>query len=297
MKKTILFFLVIGLTGLAIWIITEYFGKKNNPVSMIETRKQIQYGFLVRNKTNALINDGKLWIYAPVEKAGAQSLVDIVVNTPFQKIKSESGNQILCFDIKDLPPYGAMQIQIQANLIYRSIHTPNTNSKNHSQYLKPQKFVESDHPDIIALAQTLKESNAFVTARNIFNWVSSNIEYSGYIKNNRGALYALQHKKGDCTEFMSLYLALCRAALIPARGVGGYTCIGSCNLVPVSYHNWAQVYVDGSWRLVDCQKKVFNQNDQDYIAMQIINPDKKDVMKGFRQFSFKGNGFDVVMAL
>ena len=46
--------------------------------------------------------------------------------------------------------------------------------------------------------------------------------YVGYIKNDRGALYALKTKEGDCTEFMHLFVALCRANKIPARCIGGY---------------------------------------------------------------------------
>ena len=38
------------------------------------------------------------------------------------------------------------------------------------------------------------------------------------------ARHALETHAGDCTEYMALFVALCRRSGIPARGLGGYVC-------------------------------------------------------------------------
>ncbi len=290
MKKSIVLtlsivFLVLMVLGLKIFL------KNKVPVQKIS--KHVKYGFTVQNKTNKLITDGNLYVYAPVKKNSFQSCVKLDANFPYKLVLNEPQNQILEFEITDLPPYATRIIQIEANLEYNETAGKTDLRKN---YLLAETKIESSHPDIVGLAKKLKKTGPMETAGNIYRWVSSNIEYAGHIKENRGALYALQNKKGDCTEFMSLFIALCRADEIPARGIAGYTCTGDCILVPQDYHNWAEFYINGTWLLADCQKKVFNKNNSNYIAMQIIFDDKKSrPMNGFSRFRTKGNGLKAKM--
>jgi transglutaminase/protease-like cytokinesis protein 3 len=297
MKKSIIM-IVIGVLFAIVFLIVFWLIKKNNnrqnTTPSMETIKHIKYSFTIQNKTNKLVNDKKLWVYAPVKRNSFQSCSAIESKAPFQLIQSANGNQIIAFTINDLSPFGTRIINVQAGIVYCSPPGKmELASKN--KYLMPEVHIESAHLDIINLAKKLKASTPLDTARNIYNWVSSNIKYTGYIKNSRGALYALKHKKGDCTEFMSLFIALCRANNIPARGIGGYTCTGDCILTPGTYHNWAQVYVDGSWLLADCQKKIFAQENENYIAMQIITDKTRDFMRGFSRFRFQGTDLKVKM--
>ena len=112
---------------------------------------------------------------------------------------------------------------------------------------------------------------------------------------DRGALYALKYKKGDCTEYMHLFAALCRVNNIPARGIGGYICRGNCILKPSGYHNWAEFYDAGTWYSVDPQNKVFMKNSSDYIAMRIIGDTTGNPMGTYHRFRFKGEGLAVRM--
>lgn len=58
---------------------------------------------------------------------------------------------------------------------------------------------------------------------------------------------------------------------IPARGVGGYVYAEDAVAKAPDYHNWAEVYLDGRWQIIDAQKKVFMQDQQNYIAFRIIS--------------------------
>ncbi|MFC5473796.1 transglutaminase-like domain-containing protein [Paraherbaspirillum soli] len=101
--------------------------------------------------------------------------------------------------------------------------------------------------------------------------------YAGYIADDLWALWALLQRSGDCTEYAYLAVALARANGIPARMVGGY--VTDRNIAPRAeeYHNWAELYVDGAWRLLDAQKENWLAPVQQYIAFRfyrdsVINP-------------------------
>jgi transglutaminase-like putative cysteine protease len=55
-----------------------------------------------------------------------------------------------------------------------------------------------------------------------------------------GAVKAAQQKKGDCSEYSDLFVALCRAKNIPARVATGYT-VRFDEISPK--HHWAEVYL------------------------------------------------------
>ncbi|HYW78604.1 MAG TPA: transglutaminase-like domain-containing protein, partial [Thermoguttaceae bacterium] len=61
------------------------------------------------------------------------------------------------------------------------------------------------------------EENAWKRVEAIYDWVREKVEYqNGPLK---GALAALNSGTGDCEELTSLFIAICRAAEIPARTV------------------------------------------------------------------------------
>ena len=105
----------------------------------------------------------------------------------------------------------------------------------------------------------------------------------------------LNIKKGDCTEYMSSFVALCRASGIAARGIGGYICPESSKIKSAAYHNWAEFYHNGSWQIADPQNNVLMQNQADYIAMRIIRASEDNPMGSFNRFRVKGEGLKVKM--
>jgi transglutaminase-like putative cysteine protease len=60
------------------------------------------------------------------------------------------------------------------------------------------------------------------------------------------AVQTLAARNGDCNEHTQLYLALARAAGIPARGAAGLARVGR----KFYYHAWPEVYL-GRWVAVD----------------------------------------------
>lgn len=297
LKKGLIYFLSFTFCFAAIWAIKVKIDKGADSKlrkKAYSIPREVQYHFTLKNKTNRLIKKAEFWTYAPVKQTSTQLCDHIKSSHPYKLITDDLGNQVLHFTVNDFPPYANKIIQIKARVLLSDKPVPTT-VNDLKPYLKTEKYIESDDPGLSNAAKKLDASSNLKTAENIFQWVAGNVQYAGYIKKNRGALYALSHKKGDCTEFMYLFTALCRAVKIPARCMGGYIAKENSILKPGYYHNWAQFYEDGAWRISDPQNKVFMQENSNYIAMRIIEPNSDNQMLGFNRFRVQGEGLEAKM--
>jgi hypothetical protein len=87
------------------------------------------------------------------------------------------------------------------------------------RYLNPSPLIESTDPKIKSLAKEIgaDKEKAWEKVEAYYDWVREKVKYKpGPIK---GALAGLKDGSGDCEELTSLFIALCRAADIPARTV------------------------------------------------------------------------------
>jgi len=276
------------------WIVVKKHDWVSSPEAHYIIPRHIQYSFTLQNKTNRLVKEPEFWTYAPVKKTPTQQCVKLEASHPFQLISDDLGNQIVYFTFKNLPPYGTKIITIEADLLLSDTSNPML-VRDLSAYLQAEKYCESDDPEISRLAKELKGPKPVKTAENIFRWVAGNVEYTGYLRDSRGALYALRNKKGDCTEFMYLFSALCRANNIPARCIGGYVCQENAVLKSNGYHNWVEFCDGGVWKIADPQRKVFMQHPSQYIAMQVIQKSSTNPMGDYRRFRCVGDGLKVKM--
>src|SRR5439155_10137778 len=84
-------------------------------------------------------------------------------------------------------------------------------------------------------------------------------------------LYALENGKGDCTEFSYLLAALARARGIPARVVAGFVTPKSAVLKRQDYHAWTEMYLGGTWRIMDAERGLFMAKESEYVALRILD--------------------------
>ena len=255
---------------------------------------QIQYSFTLQNRTNQTLKNAEFWAQAPVKVTANQRCERLEVSHPHQLLSDEHGNQTLYFQFPEMPPFATVIVSVKASLLLSD--APNVvPTPPMTAYLQPEPFCESDAPEITRLAATLPSRKPIDAAEKIFNWVTSNVKDSGYTRNERGALYALRSRQGDCTEFMYLFAALCRANQIPARTIGGYVCSGNAVVKPKDYHNWAEFYDGKRWRIADPQRKNLMKDMSHYIAMQVITDTAGNPMAQFHRFRFAGQGLKVKM--
>ena len=289
LKRPALIILVALLTGSTFVII---FHTQNLDLFSADSSthlKRISYRFVIQNTSNQVVNRAELWVNAPVVETSTQRVTKITSSHLYDVEGDAIGNRIFHYTFDSLPPYASRVITIRADLLMRERPLRSRRVSN-DVYLVEEPFIETDAPQIRYLAQSLKTGNSLATAEKIFRWITGNIRYVGYVKKNRGAKQALQAKQGDCTELMYLFVALCRAAGVPARGIAGYHCPESAALDPAQYHNWAEFYAEGRWRLCDPQKRVFMQKAADYVALRVFHRLPQASGFDFDRFEVAGEG-------
>jgi hypothetical protein len=117
--------------------------------------------------------------------------------------------------------------------------------------LAPEAFIESDAPEIVAeTARALERMGSTTTARKkaelLVRYVNAALEKKPTMS-LPSAVEVLRTRVGDCNEHTALYVAMARAAKIPAR-----VAIGLVNLRGAFYyHAWPEVFVGDAKATVD----------------------------------------------
>ena len=113
--------------------------------------------------------------------------------------------------------------------------------------LESTVFLCLTHPDVIAAAKRIvgTETDARKAAQKIADFVFTLKKQSPEV-GEATAVEILRDRQGDCSEHALLFVALCRAAGIPARRCSGFVCVGSI----WGAHAWAEIWT-GAWMGVD----------------------------------------------
>jgi hypothetical protein len=115
------------------------------------------------------------------------------------------------------------------------------------RFVKPEPFIESDHPKILNLVQKIvtDDDTPLEKANKLMTWVHKNIEKRPVLS-LPDALATLMNRVGDCNEHAVLLAALARAAGIPARIEAGLVYLNG----RFYYHAWNLLYI-GRWITAD----------------------------------------------
>ncbi len=120
-------------------------------------------------------------------------------------------------------------------------------SREFGTYAQPSPLIQSRDPRIQAQARQIvgRRRDAARRAEVLNDWVYQNVDKRITIS-VPSALEVLATRRGDCNEHTVLYVALARAAGIPARTAAGLVYVGG----RFYYHAWPEVYLKG-WVAVD----------------------------------------------
>lgn len=118
-----------------------------------------------------------------------------------------------------------------------------------AEYLEPNSFLQSDEPEILALAKegVGDATDPWVAAQRLEALVHRTISKKSMDVVFASALEVCRTKEGDCSEHAMLLGALCRAAGIPARVAMGLVYVGGI----FGGHAWTEVSIDGEWYGLD----------------------------------------------
>jgi len=154
-------------------------------------------------------------------------------------------------------------------------------SREYVLYLSPSEHIQSAHPEIQALAKEIvgSETNPLLKCQRILSFVwSYGIHQPSGVKiapPNFDALSVLQTKRGACGAFAALFVALARAAGIPARPVSGIAYLQSGKQSEQArgaavngHHVWAEFMLPGEgWIPVDPTTRMMGALEGNRIVM------------------------------
>jgi transglutaminase-like putative cysteine protease len=118
-----------------------------------------------------------------------------------------------------------------------------------ASWLASEPLIQSENPRIRAQARLLagRERDPARVARRLSEWVQAEVrKQSAGGQAVPNAVNVFETRRGDCNEHTVLYVALARAAGIPARAVAGLLYRDG----RFYYHAWPEVYL-GDWAAVD----------------------------------------------
>ena len=137
------------------------------------------------------------------------------------------------------------------------------------RYLEPDKLVPlNDTIAELSRQQTAGITDPLQKARHIYDYVVATMRYdkSGEGWGRGDAIWACTAKRGNCTDFHSLFIGMMRSAGIPARFEIGFPLPeGKSEGDIPGYHCWAEFYISGiGWIPVDASEAWKNPAKRDY---------------------------------
>ena len=235
------------------------------------------YAFTVKN----LPSGKKVRIWLPAAQSDAYQEVKIVSakgDLPLNKTsESKYGNQIyyaetgsaqseLHFDIEyDVVRHERVALRQTAPQVI----AVSLSSAEKQQDLQPDVLVPvTGLPADLAVKVTQGKTLPIDKARAIYDYVFTTMRYdkTGTGWGHGDVLYACDAKKGNCTDFHSMFIAMARSQSIPARFEIGFPLPPDKQSGEIAgYHCWSDFYIDSKgWIPVDISEAWKHPEQRDY---------------------------------
>jgi transglutaminase-like putative cysteine protease len=151
----------------------------------------------------------------------------------------------------------------------RNTSAPATREANLQRYLEPDKLVPLNGTIAeLAKEHTAGDTTAIQKARHIYDYVLATMRYdkTGEGWGRGDAIWACTAKRGNCTDFHSLFIGMMRSSGIPARFEIGFPLPeGKTEGDIPGYHCWAEFYLAGvGWVPVDASEAWKNPAKRDF---------------------------------
>lgn len=241
----------------------------------------------------------RIWIPLPQSDA-YQTISDLKIESPFAYAKhrdSEYGNEYVYLEVPTARAAAPAEVRVtfhatrQEHLVavggnpavMKTAATTPASTGDLQRFLQPDRLVP--------LAGTIAELSAQEThgiqeplakARAIYDYVIATMRYdkSGTGWGNGDAIWACTAKRGNCTDFHSLFIGMMRAAGMPARFEIGFSLPEDQHAGTIAgYHCWAEFYVapygwipvDASeaWKHPDKKNYFFGAHDDNRVQFTV----------------------------
>ena len=236
------------------------------------------YGFTVKN----VPADEKLRIWFPEAHSDAYQEVKVISATgdlPLKKTReSKNGNEIYYAETSKTKEqelhFEVVYDVVRHEHLTLGLERPHLaevrlNEKERKEYLEPDKLVPvTGLPAQLAVNVTQGKTTPLEKARAIYDYVFTTMRYdkTGTGWGHGDVLYACDAKKGNCTDFHSLFIAMARSQDIPARFEIGFPLPQDKHSAEIAgYHCWAEFFEpQHGWIPVDISEAWKHQEKRDY---------------------------------
>lgn len=223
----------------------------------------------------------RIWIPLP-QSDPYQAIRDLKIEAPLAYAKHrdpEYGNEYLYFEVPASQVSQPAEVRVSFEAVRHehrvALDGHASVATSHPSLSDLQRFLQPDR--LVPLQGTIAELSAQEThglqdplakARAIYNYVLATMRYdkSGTGWGSGDAIWACTAKRGNCTDFHSLFIGMTRAAGIPARFEIGFPLPADQHdgVVP-GYHCWAEFYVAPyGWIPVDASEAWKHPDKKDY---------------------------------
>jgi transglutaminase-like putative cysteine protease len=203
----------------------------------------LDYRFTTPQQTSKI----KFVVMLPKSIPGKQKILGISYSQKPARVFTENGNRYAEFVFAKPRKSFKVSITVKAELFRYDLATARKKRQDTPAqadqlegFLAHERYIEKDDIEIQRIADNITGRSETETVKKIYEYVTDSMEYIIRSGSNLGAARAAQEKKGDCSEYSDLFVALCRAKKIPARVATGYTVRFDGN--PPKHH-WAEVYL------------------------------------------------------
>ncbi|MBI5214839.1 MAG: transglutaminase domain-containing protein [Ignavibacteriae bacterium] len=237
---------------------------------------EFSYGFTLKN----ISKDAKrISIWMPIPQSdNLQTINNLKVDCPYPYViekESEYGNLILKIDLRERVANDvSLKLKFQASRssfmsLDKKSHSVSLTQEERKRFLSSDRLVPIDGKIAEEAENVVGKSNNDVDkARAIYDYITSTMKYdkSGTGWGRGDAIYACDVKRGNCTDFHSLFIGFARASGIPARFVIGFPLPeNKVNGEILGYHCWAEFFADGyGWIPVDASEAVKNPEKKEF---------------------------------
>jgi transglutaminase-like putative cysteine protease len=165
----------------------------------------------------------------------------------------EHGNKVLFLELGPGDSGQSVEIRYQVRRFEKAAYA--APAPDRGRYLNPERLVPANE-NFRRIAEEVVQGKKgdLVRARALYDHVIDRMRYAKYGDGwGKGdAVYACDARTGNCTDFHAYFIALARAAGIPARFAIGAAIPSERNEGGVDgYHCWAEFFAEGKWWPVD----------------------------------------------
>jgi transglutaminase-like putative cysteine protease len=238
------------------------------PYRTFDTRTaRVEYYWALNNYGPGVVSDIVLNVALPENLPNQELLSEPAFSTPpTQRAKDKWGQPCAVFELESAGPgeKAVVDYSIRAKVsAIRYLIIPEKTGKlgdipkeirqkylgDGARYRVSSPYIQQTVKEIVG-----DEKNPYWIMRKIYNFVIEKLEYE-MVGGWDVPEVVLNRGKGSCSEYTFSFVALCRAAGLPARYQGSVVVRGDDASIDEAFHRWAQVYLPNyGWVPVDASR-------------------------------------------